>query len=151
MNPYQTPQSSLIAAPITVESRLPHGGWRFFAIILLLLTALSVLSTLVYFTPEVSVREIVAEAVVYPIVALGVYGYAFQKAFFFKGLWGVMLWLCIAQDILSLPELLNGEPEFQEHFYVYAAIVLAVIVPLSIFQYIALYRYSQSSHLWASR
>ena len=87
-NPYQAPQSDVgkgIAEPKTKR------GWRIFFWLMLGMQIISIVAML--FEPDVVVTEWVLNLLVYPVVFIGLFAYAYDKRILSVGFWKPFLFM----------------------------------------------------------
>ncbi|MGB1310964.1 MAG: hypothetical protein ACPG47_07110, partial [Leucothrix sp.] len=85
---------------------------------------------------------------VYPVTLLGLFGYAYDKAFFNNGFWKLWIFISLISDIYSESDIFDGVLT-QEIDLLTIVVTLVILVPIFIFQYLGLYRYAYTpSDIW---
>lgn len=140
-DPYKTPQSDLeISQPVSKTK------WKVFFWIVIILEIISIVSMIN--DPEETILEIIFESVVYFMIILGLFGFAYNKRIFFSKLWVSMIPVGLTYDIYSIYTL-DMTFESTEEIYFVIAFTAVLIIPLVFFQYYALYKYSlKSPAIW---
>jgi len=133
-NPFEPPRSDI---RIDEEDKDKRLGWKIFFGVIFLLSIFSYYFTLV-------AEDFLLTDILYLIVNLfmlmALFGYAFKKAFFQQGVWKVLLPIVFVTDISSTFSDLKDVPLLSEGG-VAIIVLVVIIVPISLLQYLALYRY----------
>jgi hypothetical protein len=135
-NLYQSPESNIKTDKSNPDRRI---GWKMFFLIMLILELLGF-----YFIYESILDETVKTVdivalFVYPFMVLALFGYAFKKAFFHQLVWKIFFPISLVVDLWGLFQVFGEDPELNSG--IVAIIVIAVITPIILLQYLVLYRY----------
>ncbi len=139
-NPFEPPSSDIKINQQETDKRI---GWIIFFLISLTLNIFSFYDIIQNFIKEEAKIDDFLILLVYPLVLLALYGYAFKKAYFNQLIWKILLPITLIIDIIAFI-ILFTEEENSFNFIdntLTAIIFLLILSPLIIFQYIALYRY----------
>jgi len=102
----------------------------------------------IFFDPEETFLELIMEMIIYPVIILGVFGYAYGKRIFFNRLWIAMIPIGLSYDIYGFATLDWTFGSTEEMLFT-AGLMAAIILPLVFCQYLALYGYSfKSPEIW---
>lgn len=142
-NPYATPQSPLEGEALSVRKKT---GWKIFFWLYFCVEIAGMVS--MFFAEDEAVFDIVGEVVVYSLVLVGLFAFAYNKKIAAPQLWKIVLLILIAWDCYIFIGIFIDE--------VYAGVEFPVIIGISCFvvpilflQYFALYQYSfQSKEIW---
>ncbi len=93
--------------------------------------------------PTETVLDIVIELVIYTIIILGLFGYAYNKRIIFKKFWTFVLPVGIVYDMYALYKM-NWTFESTEGLYFIIGFTAVIGLPIMFFQYLAIYRYGFS-------
>ena len=140
-DPYRTPRSD-----VEVLQTASKTKWKVFFWVILVLELVSI--GFIFIDSEGTVLEIVTELIIYPIIVIGIYGFAYDKRIMFRKLWIFMIPVGLAFDIYSYYTLdwNFGSPE---EMYFTAGLSLVIGIPFMFLQYLALYKYgSKSPEIW---
>jgi hypothetical protein len=145
-NPYETPQSN-----IEVNLSISKTKWKVFFWVVFFLEVLSLVSLFV--DPEESILSIIFELIIYGSIIIGIFGFAYDKKIFFIQFWILLIPAAFIYDIYIFTtgdwglEDLAIESIFE--MYLVFGGMLAIILPLMFFQYLALYKYCfKSPQIW---
>lgn len=140
-DPYRTPQSD-----VEVSQPVSKTKWKVFFWIILLLEIISIVLMIV--DPEESTLELVAELIIYPIIIVGIFGFAYGRRIFSSQLWVSMIPIGLSYDVFSFFKL-DWTLESTEEIYFTVGLMAVIILPLMFIQYLALYKYSfKSPEIW---
>jgi hypothetical protein len=140
-DPYRTPQSD-----VEVIRPISKAKWKVFFWIVLFLEIISIVFMII--DPEESALEIVAELIIYPIIIIGIFGFAYGRRILFSRLWITMIPVGLSYDVYVLFTL-DWAFGSTEEMYVTAGLTAVIFFPLMFFQYLALYKYSfKSPEVW---
>lgn len=141
---YQPPESSFNDDN---ADDAPKKRWKVFFWLVLVLEIFSIIS---FFTDaELNIYEAVAEFIFYSFVLLGLFGFAYKKRIFNPMIWKVFIPLLLIYDIYSIATVELGPTEDENEFIILAIFTAAIIIPLMLFQYMALIKYAfKSTSLW---
>jgi len=92
---------------------------------------------------------IIGEMLVYITILSGLFGYAYNKKILFKKFWRYLIPLGICWDIYTI--FWTGEFDTIEdmELYIIMGTMAVLILPIMVFQYLALYFYSyKSRNIW---
>lgn len=144
-NPYTAP-----AAELESPHQLPRKktGWKIFFWIFLCLVCLSF--WYVISDADSSIIDKVGEVIVYTLMTLGLFGFAYNKKIFTMHFWRYFIPFAIVWDIYTL--VIQGWNMFSENnmvVYIFIGIILAGLGLVLFFQYFGLYKYAyQSREIW---
>lgn len=143
-NPYQSPSSDVTVDEKIEDRRL---GWKIFFFIMLALHFFGLSFMVDEYRENAFDPYDIPELLVYPVILLGFFGYAFHKIFFKQGFWRVFFPIAIGVDIFSLWNDFAMDPEVFNSTggTVGLIIMMVIIVPIFLLQYLALYRYGFST------
>ena len=153
VNPYQAPKSN-IENGIEEEPR-SKKGWKIYFWIILVLHPLTT-AAMFFDTDDLytNIDKLIA-LVIYPIIILAIYGFAYNRRIFSAVFWKIWIFVALISDAYSLSDIFRAEElEFTTDgaFYLYIAVILVLVVPLMVFQYICLYNYGfKSLEIWADK
>ena len=140
-NPYKTPESD-----VEVIATISKTRWKAFFWMILVLEALS--AVLMIVDPDDSMLGMVIELIVYPVIIIGLFGFAYDRKIFFRQFWSYMIPIGMAFDLYLYYDL-GWAFESTEELYFTFGLVVVIGIPLAIFQYLALYKYSfRSPEIW---
>jgi hypothetical protein len=140
-DPYRTPQSD-----VEVNQPVSKTKWKVFFWIILLLEIISIVFMII--DPEESTLEVVAELIIYPIIIVGIFGFAYGRRIFSTQLWISMIPIGLSYDVYGFLKL-DWTFGSTEEMYFTVGLVAVIIFPLMIIQYLALYKYSfKSPEIW---
>ncbi len=142
-NPYQTPDSD-----VRVEETISKTKWKAFFWILFTLEIVSIV--LLALDPAESALKLSLEVGVYSVILLGIFGYAYNKRFITQSFWKPILPIAAVYDVYYL---FFDEPwsfESPQEMLISLGVIAAILVPLIILQYVALYRYGfKAAEIWS--
>ncbi len=122
-------------------------GWKIFFWVLFLIEATYLISEVVEPTEELQILAV--EVVVYFFTFLGIFGYAYNRKFFFQKFWGYFIPVAVLWDVYSLVEVATLEFEIPIEYFIYYGSIAIVVFPLLALQYLALYKYRfHSPYIW---
>lgn len=143
-NPYHPPSSN-----ITLHDEPPptKRGWKVF--FWFFLTA-EILSTYWLFMDDsIVTSEMIGEIVIYGMILLGMFGFAYDKKIFIRQYWWGVIPLGLTYDIYSLYTGDWGHIATSEELVFTLGMLVIVVGPLLFFQYLALYNYGfKSRNIW---
>lgn len=146
--PYSAPESDLIGnAPEPQKRR-----WKLFFWLILVLEILSLID--MFSDESAPAYKLILECVVYSMVLLGLFGFAYHKRIFVALVWRLVLPLVFFYDLLMLitsdwQEV--TELKAVEGMYVVIGLLVIILLPLMLIQYYALFRYGfKSAFIWNS-
>jgi hypothetical protein len=141
-NPYVAPTSDLGA-----EKHLaPKTLWKIFFWVLLVLEVLSLLMLLM--DPSESLLIILFDTVIYSFILLGLFGFSYNRKIINRIIWAYVIPIGIVFDLYNVFSL-GLEFETTDELYVVLGLAVAISLPLMIFQYLALFKYSfRSPEIW---
>lgn len=142
---YKSPDAELLGS----QPERQKKRWKLFFFLILILEALSIVSLMA--DPAVAGYEVVLELLIYSLVILGLFGFAFHKALLKQVLWKLLLPVVIAYDFYSISRMdWSFESGAGPSAYYFAiAFALVVMLPLMGLQYYVLYSYGfQADHIW---
>jgi len=141
---YQAPESSFNDNSV---DDTPKKRWKVFFWLVFVLEIFSIIS---FFTDaELNIYEAVAELIFYSFVLIGLYGFAYKKRIFKAMLWRIFIPLLLVYDIYSIATVEFGPTEDKNEFIILAIFTAVIIIPLMLFQYMALIKYAfKSTDLW---
>lgn len=124
----------------------PKYMWKVYFWLFLVIKVVSFIYLL--FQPQGARAWVLAiEAVIYPLVLCGVYGYAYNKRFFFKKLWPVVLVMGVLWDGYIVYELAKDVVSKGDVIYWMSSIIMVILVV--VIPYFSLYFYSyRSEEVW---
>lgn len=149
-NPYQAPKSNIENGIVEPKSKT---AWKVYFWIIILLYPLLTISLLM--GPEAAdttAIDLIITFFIYPIVLLGIFGFAYDKRFFTARFWKIWIVVSIASDIYTESDIFEMELDITSDWelYVYIALFVLIVLPLIIFQYLALYNYTfKSPEIWS--
>lgn len=144
INPYEPPKSDIGAGVTGVKSTASKLRWKIFFWIILFLEVLSVISEII--DPEKNLHSIIVEILVYSAILTGLFGFAFSKKIFSQKPWRYLIPIGISWDMFTLTELSDLYAVETQAIFV---IILIIVLPISVLQYFALYKYSfKSDDIW---
>jgi len=144
-DPYKPPESETNSGQ---HQRTSKTGWKVFFWIMLTLESLSLLSML--FDPVETWIDIVAELLIYTFIFLGLFGFSYDKKIIHKYIWGYLIPIGIIYDIYTMYKIMPGDIESDFELYIIIGAILLIVLPIMIFQYLALYQYRyKSEHIWS--
>ena len=145
-NPYEAPQAALENKVLLMRKKI---GWKIFFWMFLPLVCLSFWS--VISDAESSNIDKMGEVIVYTLMGLGLFGFAYNKKIFTMLFWRYFIPFAIVWDIYSLViQDWNMFSEIDMVGYIFIFVILAGLGLLLFFQYFGLYKYAyQSQEIWA--
>ena len=144
-NPYQSPDSNIYLTRIPKRSK---NVWKIFFAISLLLYIIGLFFTLdlIYQDPFVSTLDLV----IYTLLIVGLYGFAFDKKVFFRGFWIVLLISSLgieAYDYFENGFLVSGADA--DGLFFYLLFFSTLMLTISLLQYFVIYQYAfNSDAIW---
>ncbi|MCP4471361.1 MAG: hypothetical protein GY815_11865 [Gammaproteobacteria bacterium] len=142
-DPYKTPKSD-----VEVLHTASKTKWKVFFWIILILEIISI--GIMAIDPDVTAPEIIIELIVYPIIVIGIFGFAYGRRIFFRKLWISMIPIGLAFDTYTFYTM-DWDFESPEEMYSVVISILVIGIPLMFLQYFALYKYgSKSPEIWQS-
>ncbi len=145
-DPYQAPHSD-----VRVTERPPKTLWKVFFWMLVLLEFGAIASTV--FDSEMVESDLALEVLVYGVILIGIFGFAYDKRIFFARLWVLMIPVGLCYDLYVMRSALDWiTPAITVSlFAAVSGVVLLVLLVIMFFQYLALFRYGcRSPEIWAS-
>jgi hypothetical protein len=140
-DPYKTPESD-----VEVITTISKTRWKVFFWMTLVLEVLSIV--LMIIDPDDSMPAMVIELIVYPILIIGLFGFAYDRKIFFRQFWSYKLPIGMAFDLYLYYDL-DWAFESMEELYFSIGLIVVIGIPLALFQYLALYKYSfRSPEIW---
>lgn len=146
-NPYAAP-----AAELESPHQLPRKktGWKIFFWIFMPLACLSFGSVII--DAESSNIDKVGEVIVYTLMGLGLFGFAYNKKIFTMLFWRYFIPFAAVWDIYTLViqdwNMFSGN-DIVGFIFIFIFIILACLGLLLFFQYFGLYKYAyQSQDIW---
>ncbi|MBU2714160.1 hypothetical protein [Zooshikella harenae] len=119
-------------------------GWKVFFFIMVALEIISLV-----FGAATSLGNIFGEIIVYGLVLLGLYGFAFNKKIFVRKFWFFMIFAPLLWDGYSMFYLFSELIEDKLEAYFAIAFITIFWLPFLIFLTIAFYKYSfRSPEIW---
>ena len=118
-------------------------GWKIFFFFILGMDLLGAYFIILDLAAREKIIQGLLELATYPLFLTGIYGYAFRKRFFHRKLWQILFPVVLIFDIIVILMTIYRFAAEGAGLLVIAAIH-AIVIPLFIFQYIVLYRYSYS-------
>ncbi len=144
-NPYEVPQAVLESEVLPLRKKT---GWKIFFWIFLPLACLSFWSVIV--DAESSYIDKLGEVIVYTLIAVGLFGFAYNKKIFTMLFWRYFIPFAIGWDIYTLVS--QDWSVFSENemaVYIVIGITLVGLGAMLFFQYFGLYKYAyQSRDIW---
>lgn len=147
-NPYQAPNSDLGKEAPKPKSK---KGWKIYFWVMASLHLLAIVTTFVAPEDEYSSLDQLVNYVVYPIIILGVFGFAYGKSIFASGFWKIWILVTLATDARSFSYLF--ETDFIDAagmgLYLSIALIVALATIMIALQYFCLYLYAfRSPEIW---
>ncbi|MGI0119886.1 hypothetical protein [Zooshikella sp. RANM57] len=122
-------------------------GWKVFFFIMVALEIISLLSLV--FGEATSLVNIFGEIVLYGLLLLGLYGFAFNKKIFVRKFWFFMIFVTLLWDGYSMFYQLGELVEDKLEAYFAIAFLTIFWLPFFVFLTIAFYKYSfRSPEIW---
>ncbi|WP_027709239.1 hypothetical protein [Zooshikella ganghwensis] len=152
-NIYKSPEAGIEKKEAEKLHFRSKTGWKVFFFIVLILEIISLLSLI--FGESASLVNTLGEIVIYGLVLLGLYGFAFNKKILVRKFWFLMIFVAFFWDGYSMfyqyTEL--AEEQFLESVPYGAYFAIAIFaffwLPFLIIQTIAFYKYSfRSPEIW---
>jgi hypothetical protein len=135
---------------VAISPKISRSKWWkiYFFIILALQLHSFIISSQELLAGENLIRNTI-DFVVYPWVLVAIFGYSFNKKLLTRRVWEVLFPIAISTDIIQIYLFFKEQNSYEGAFIV--LIGYAILSPLIILQYIALYRYGFSKiEPWAS-
>ncbi len=145
-NPYEPPTADIDDGTIATPSKLK---WKIFFWVLASLEGLSMIYNFVY-PEEQGLGSIIGELIVYSLILTGLFGFAYNKKILFQKFWRYLIPAGIGWDVYTI--FLTGYFEVTEEYELYILIgtLVILVLPILIFQYLALFFYSyKSENIWS--
>ena len=136
-NPYKPPSSNIKIDENNTDNRI---GWKMFFLLMLLLQIASVYLVFNDIMKDDYDYFDILDLFIYPFILLALFGYAFKKAFFQQLVWKIFFTISLIIDALFLFFEFSTTPELTDNLIV-ISIAFAILTPLFLLQYLALYRY----------
>lgn len=144
-NPYKGPDSNVDVEAQTTE---PKTAWKVFFWILLFLESLSFISMFSDSEEEWLIN--ILELVIYSFILIGIYGFVYNKRIFYRKLWASFIPVGIIFDLYTLTMIELTAVNTMMELYIVVGIIIIILLPISFFQYMALYKYSfKSVKIWS--
>ena len=141
-DPYQTPDSD-----VSVPETISKTKWKIFFGFLLSLQLVSIALGAIDDTE--TLVDLVIDTVIYSVILLGIFGYAFDRRIFPQKLWRPIVPAAIVYDVYYI---FIDDPwafESSEEMYFVMGVFAVVFLPLMYFQYLALFRYAfRADEVW---
>jgi magnesium-transporting ATPase (P-type) len=138
MNPYDPPTSDIKVNEVIPDRRI---GWKLFFLLMLILELFSFYTVYEsYLNDNVLTSDLVG-LFNYPFMLLGVFGYAFKKAFFHQYIWKIFFPISLLVDLWILFNTFKESPIISDTTMT-LLIVVIIIAPIMILEYLVLYRYA---------
>jgi hypothetical protein len=145
-NPYEVPQAVLENEVLPLRKKT---GWKIFFWIFMPLACLSFWSVIV--DAESSYIDKLGEVIVYSLIGLGLFGFAYNKKIFTMLFWRYFIPFAIGWDIYTLVS--QDWAVFSENemaVYIVIGMTLIGLGTMLFFQYFGLYKYAyQSREVWS--
>jgi hypothetical protein len=145
-NPYEVPQAVLETEVLPLRKKT---GWKIFFWIFMPLACLSFWSVIV--DAESSYIDKLGEVIVYSLIGLGLFGFAYNKKIFTMLFWRYFIPFAIGWDIYTLVG--QDWAVFSENemaVYIVIGMTLIGLGTMLFFQYFGLYKYAyQSREVWS--
>ncbi|MCK5896875.1 MAG: hypothetical protein KAG20_08720 [Cocleimonas sp.] len=137
-NPYDPPTSNIeVDEPIS-DRRI---GWKIF---FLLMLAFELFGFYAVYESILDDSVLISDLVglfIYPIMLLGLFGYAFKYAFFHQNIWKIFFPISLLMDFWVLLDVFQASPDINTSLLIIVMSII-LIVPILILQYLVLYRYA---------
>ncbi len=148
-NPYKPPTAELDNGIVATASRLK---WKIFFWFIASLQALSIPFYFI-FPDELDISYLIGDLVVYSTILTGIFGFAYNKKILFPRFWLYLIPVGISWDIYSLFFMKDFEMDDDTdntELFILIGITVIFVLPLIVFQYLALYFYSdKSAKVWS--
>ncbi|HVK98427.1 MAG TPA: hypothetical protein VM553_01370 [Dongiaceae bacterium] len=142
-DPYQAPQSDLVSGDLGNPSK---KLWKAFFWFLLVLEVLSVWSMVEDAEPLI---DMLLDVAIYTFVLLALYGYSYNKPLLTRSVWKLLIPIALAYDIYSLTELDIDDVESKAEMIFLVVFCVVVIGPITVLQYMGLFRYAyRADEIW---
>ena len=136
-NPFEPPKADIQIQENIEDNRL---GWKMFFLLMLAFEIFGFYDLATRFAiGDYDIADVLG-IVVYPLVLIALYGYAFKKAFFHQIVWKILFPVSLLTDAISLYLVITSGDDFANSLALVSVLVV-ILVPLFVFQYMALYRY----------
>ena len=148
MNPYQAPESDLGNEAPQPKSK---KGWKVFFWFLVIFHVFIIATTFLVPSDDYEMVDYFIDLVVYPVIMVGIFGFAYDKQIITSVFWKVWIGVALICDTYSLAEVFDTETLDYEgmELYAFLAVLLAILLPILILQYICLYGYAyKSPEIW---
>ncbi len=144
-NPYKGPDSNV---DVEVQTTVPKTAWKVFFWILLLLETLSLIS--MFYDSEEELLINILELVIYSFILIGIYGFVYNKRILYRKLWAIFIPVGIIYDLYTVTTIELTTVDTMMELYIVFGIIIIIFLPMSFFQYMALYKYSfKSVNIWS--
>ena len=135
---------------VAISPKISRSKW--WKIYFFIILALQIHSFIISFQDLLVGKDLIRniiDFVVYPWVLVAIFGYSFNKRILIRRVWEVLFLVVITADIIQIYLFIKEQNNYEGTFIVLMG--YAIILPLIILQYIALYRYAFSkTEPWVS-
>ena len=92
----------------------------------------------------------ILELVIYSFILIGIYGFVYNKRILYRKLWAIFIPVGIIYDLYTVTTIELTTVDTMMELYIVFGIIIIIFLPMSFFQYMALYKYSfKSVNIWS--